>query len=279
MGARLRLKASVNGLDPVLRSSDPNLQKIFRAMQRHGLIVADNGSDLYVTGTFDTRWNNDVLNPAFAKLTASDFEVVQLGWNPVGVAAALTALSVQPASVQGGSSATGSVALSAAAPSGGAVVALASNHSAVRVPSSVSVAQGATSASFAITTTTVTVATAASVSATYQGVTRSAALSVQPVAAATLNSLTITPAKLVGGQSANGSVMLSGAAGSSGLVVSLRSSNPAVLAVPASVTVPAGANGASFTLTSAVAARNRSVTVTATAAGRSVSAVVTIVRR
>ncbi len=51
-------------------------------MKRYGLIVADNGSDMYITGTYDTRWNNDVLNPAFAGLTASDFEVVQLGWNP-----------------------------------------------------------------------------------------------------------------------------------------------------------------------------------------------------
>ena len=45
----------------------PEVQKIFRAMQRYGLIVADNGSDLYVSGTYDTRWNNGVLNPAFAR--------------------------------------------------------------------------------------------------------------------------------------------------------------------------------------------------------------------
>jgi hypothetical protein len=67
MGARLRLKASVNGVDPATRTSDPNARKIFRAMQRYGLIVADNGSDMYITGTFDPRWNNDVLNPAFAR--------------------------------------------------------------------------------------------------------------------------------------------------------------------------------------------------------------------
>jgi hypothetical protein len=48
-------------------------------MQRYGLIVADNGSDLYVTGTYDTRWNNNVLNPAFHALNANDFEVVSLG--------------------------------------------------------------------------------------------------------------------------------------------------------------------------------------------------------
>ena len=279
MGARLRLKASVNGLDPALRSSDPSLQKIFRAMQRHGLIVADNGIDLYVTGTFDTRWNNDVLNPAFAALTASDFEVIQLGWNPVGVAATLTALSAQPASVQGGSSATGSVTLSAAAPLGGAVVALASNSAAARVPSSVSVAQGASSASFVITTVEVAATTAAGLSASYQGVTRSAALSVQPAAAASLASLSVAPSRVVGGQSASGTVALSGAAGSGGLVVSLKSSSQSVLAVPASVTVPAGASAAGFTLTSAPTTRNRSVTVTASAAGRSVSVAVSVVRR
>jgi hypothetical protein len=83
MGARLRLKTNVGGQDPALRTADPNVQKIFRAMQKYGVIVADNGSDMYITGTFDTRWNNSVLNPAFSLLTAGDFEVVQLGWNPL----------------------------------------------------------------------------------------------------------------------------------------------------------------------------------------------------
>ena len=68
MGARLRLKASRN-----ISGFSPDVQKMFRAMQRYGLIVADNGSDLYVSGTYDTRWNNDVLNPAFRSLTANDF--------------------------------------------------------------------------------------------------------------------------------------------------------------------------------------------------------------
>jgi hypothetical protein len=35
-----------------------------------------------VQGTYDTRWDNGVLNPAFGGIHASDFEVVQLGWNP-----------------------------------------------------------------------------------------------------------------------------------------------------------------------------------------------------
>ncbi|HVR37754.1 MAG TPA: hypothetical protein VMU84_01565 [Thermoanaerobaculia bacterium] len=79
MGARLRLKASVD----ITRFAAP-VQKIFQAMKTYGLIVADNGSDLYITGTYDTRWDNDVLNPAFSALKASDFEVVQLGWQASG---------------------------------------------------------------------------------------------------------------------------------------------------------------------------------------------------
>ena len=77
MGARLRLKANVD----LSRFAAP-LQKIFQAMKTYGLIVADNGSDMYVSGTYDTRWNNDLLNPAFASIKASSFEVVQLGWQP-----------------------------------------------------------------------------------------------------------------------------------------------------------------------------------------------------
>jgi len=34
---------------------------------------------MYVSGTMDARWNNDVLNPAFAALTADDFEIIELG--------------------------------------------------------------------------------------------------------------------------------------------------------------------------------------------------------
>ena len=35
---------------------------------------------MYISGSMDLRWNNDVLNPAFRSLTADDFEVIELGW-------------------------------------------------------------------------------------------------------------------------------------------------------------------------------------------------------
>lgn len=75
MGARLRLKASKD-----LSVFSTELQRVFRAMKRHGLIVADNGSDMFVSGAYDSRWNNDILNPAFRALTASDFDVIALGY-------------------------------------------------------------------------------------------------------------------------------------------------------------------------------------------------------
>ena len=77
MGARLRLKASKD-----ISGFAAPVQKIFQAMKTYGLIVADNGTDMYVQGTYDTRWDNSLLNPAFGSLRAGDFEVVQLGWKP-----------------------------------------------------------------------------------------------------------------------------------------------------------------------------------------------------
>jgi hypothetical protein len=78
LGARLRLRASTD-----LSGFPLEVRRLFQAMKTYGLIVADNGSDLYIQGTMDGRWNNDVLNPAFQSLHASDFEVIELGWNPV----------------------------------------------------------------------------------------------------------------------------------------------------------------------------------------------------
>jgi hypothetical protein len=90
LGARLRLKASKNS-----STFTPEVQRILRAMKRYGLIVADNGSDMYISGTMDGRWNNDVLNPAFSALTADDFEVIQLGWQPSTAPAPPTNLRIQ----------------------------------------------------------------------------------------------------------------------------------------------------------------------------------------
>jgi len=79
MGARLRLKASKD----ISRFSPP-LRRILEAMKTYGLIVSGPGPDLWVNGTYDTRWDRKFIDLAFKKLRASDFEVIQLGFDPFG---------------------------------------------------------------------------------------------------------------------------------------------------------------------------------------------------
>ena len=70
MGARFRLKASYN-----ISGYPPELQVILRAMKTYGIILADNGSDWYVSGVPDARWDNDMLHK-LDDLTGADFEAV-----------------------------------------------------------------------------------------------------------------------------------------------------------------------------------------------------------
>lgn len=98
--------------------------------------------------------------------------------------ASLSALTLSPTSVVGGGSVTGTVTLTAAAPSGGFVVSLSSNNPGLAsVPPSVTVAAGATRASFAVTTTAVNDSQFATITASAGGVSRSAVLTIVPQAA------------------------------------------------------------------------------------------------
>ena len=93
--------------------------------------------------------------------------------------ATLTGVTVSPAYVTGGTNATGTVTLGAAAPVGGINVTLTSNSPYARVPSFVTVQQGATTASFTISTTHVTSTQTATITAKAGGVTATAILIVQ----------------------------------------------------------------------------------------------------
>src|SRR5205823_11932035 len=75
-------------------------------------------------------------------------------------------------------SSTGTVPLSAPAPSGGAVVFLSSNNGLARVPSSVTVPAGAISATFTVNTSIVIISTTATISGSYNGTTKSASLAI-----------------------------------------------------------------------------------------------------
>jgi hypothetical protein len=73
MGQRFRLRADFDMSD-----FDPTVQIILRAMQEYGIILADNGSSMFISGAPDPRWDNDVLVPEFRRITAGDFEAVDV---------------------------------------------------------------------------------------------------------------------------------------------------------------------------------------------------------
>ena len=73
MGLRLRLRASFD-----ISTFHPGVQVILRALQKYGMIVADNGSAWFISGAPDTRWDNDALDQ-LKSVSGSNFEVVFTG--------------------------------------------------------------------------------------------------------------------------------------------------------------------------------------------------------
>jgi hypothetical protein len=72
MGARFRLKANVD-----LSSFPKDVRVILQALKTYGLILADNGSNWYVSGTQDEAWDNDILS-SISSVKGSDFEAVDI---------------------------------------------------------------------------------------------------------------------------------------------------------------------------------------------------------
>ncbi len=148
LGARLRLKASKD-----ISGFPADAQKMFQAMKTYGLIVADNGSDLYVQGTYDARWDNGVLNPAFSALHASDFEILLLGWKPAAAPVATSLHVLAPCRVVDTRNPAGALGGPALAPNGTRSFPLAgtcgipANATAVSVNLTVVAPQGAGSVS------------------------------------------------------------------------------------------------------------------------------------
>ncbi len=73
MGMRVRLKASFD-----ISGYSPRIQVILRALKNYGMFVADNGSDWYISGAPDPRWNDSEL-ATLSSIKGASFEVVQMG--------------------------------------------------------------------------------------------------------------------------------------------------------------------------------------------------------
>jgi hypothetical protein len=106
MGMRLRLKASFD----ISQFSATN-QVILAALQQYGMIMADNGSNMYISGAPDDRWDNDDLHN-LDQVTAADFDVVTM--NPIytqanlptGAAPSISSFTASPSTVSAGAQVT-----------------------------------------------------------------------------------------------------------------------------------------------------------------------------
>jgi hypothetical protein len=235
-------------------------------------IAADTLGDIYVTG-YTSSTNFPVLK-ALQSTNAggNDAFVVKFG-NPA--AGTLASASLNPTAVTGGSNSTGTVTLSSAAGAGGTTVTLSSSAGAAIPPTTVLIAAGQSSATFTISTVAVATVTSATITATYNSVTKTAVLTVNPAPAA-LSAVTISPARVTGGTSSTGTVTLTAAAPTGGAVITLSSSSSTSASVPASVTIAANATAASFTVTTSAVATATSATITATYRGVSKAAALTV---
>jgi hypothetical protein len=106
MGMRLRLKSSYD-----ISSFSANVQVILAALKKYGMIMADNGSPMYLSGAPDSRWDNDDLHN-LGEVPASAFEVVQMSPVytsanvPQGAAPSINSFTASSTSVSAGTQVT-----------------------------------------------------------------------------------------------------------------------------------------------------------------------------
>ena len=106
MGMRMRLKADFD-----ISGFSAENQVILSAMKKYGLILADNGSAIYVTGTSDSRWNDSDLHK-LTSVIGSDFEVIQIPTEitannvPSGISPVITSFSASATTVSSGAAVT-----------------------------------------------------------------------------------------------------------------------------------------------------------------------------
>lgn len=74
MGMRVRLKAGF----AIPATFSPEAQAILAALKAYGMFLADNGSDWFISGAPDSRWDNDRLRAELATVKGRDLEVVKM---------------------------------------------------------------------------------------------------------------------------------------------------------------------------------------------------------
>jgi len=190
----------------------------------------------------------------------------------------LSTMDTNPSSVVGGNTSTSTVVLSTPAPFGGALVSFSSSNPAVAsVPPNATVPENSFTATVTITTAAVQANTVVTITASYNGTTRTANLTVtSPGGAVTMQSLQTSPSSVTGGNTAQGVVTLTAAAPAGGQSVALSSSNPAAAGVPATMTVAGGSQTGVFNITTSAVSADTTVTIFGTSTGTTRSATLTV---
>jgi len=197
---------------------------------------------------------------------------------PAPAPATLGSLDLNPSSVIGGSSSSGTVVLSTGAPFGGALINLSSSNPAVAsVPATALAAANSFTALFAVTTSAVATSTPVTITASYNGTSRTASLTVLADAPLPgLQSVAVnSPAP--SNNSTQGAVFLASAAPPpEGATVAISSSHPGLAIVPAFVTVFPGNTFVSFSISTTSASTTTDVTISATYNGTTRSAILVV---
>jgi hypothetical protein len=201
------------------------------------------------SATFSIGVRNVPATTTFEIIATYDDVVLRAPITVNGSSAALSSLTLNVNSVSGGQGGVGHVTLTAPAPAGHVLINLSASHPALNVPADVTVSSGSTTGLFAWTANSVTQTTPATITASYGPSNVSANVTVNPATTKNLwvTSLAVNPTSVTGGSSSTATVTLNDTAPSGGATVQLSSMSPA--AVPASVTVPAGATSATFSVT------------------------------
>jgi len=185
-------------------------------------------------------------------------QIVSFSLSPV-----VAAVTVSPNTLVAGLSATGTITLSGPAPAGGQLVSLSTNNVSATVPATVNVPQGATSATFSVTTVSVPADVTVTITASANLRSSSATLLLKRTA---IDAVNTQKNSVPGGESLSGSVSLTGNAGVGGLKVDLSVNDPSA-SLPASVTIVSGQLFAAFSVSTFPVLDDRVITIRASADG------------
>jgi hypothetical protein len=218
--------------------------------------------------------NRFARNAMFATTIAAAIVAIQCAHGspsgPTGVG--VSAVSLTATSLAAGANEVGTVTLTGAASAGATISLASSNPTVAAVQTPVTIQAGATSATFTVTAMAAGTATITASLNNTSG--QSPTLTVTHAAA--LSALTLSSSTVIGGDTVIATVALSGAAPVGGASVALLASDP--LTVPSSVTVPAGATTATFSILTAPVSGTVSATVTAVYGGASANATISVVQ-